>query len=501
MTSVTPKRRRRLAFAAAGTAAAMVLLPATAAAQQNDPFDNIVEQMKGTGQQIENGQAPNVTGPAAPSVQQEDDDEGNVPDGEFVNPGLGAPDEDDDTEGHETDDPAFPDGGRGEVADVEFGENNETDIAEITEYEAEITDDGRAQSRTTVLGLGGDEVVGGSAASDGENQTRENPTQGLCEGSGGALCLALLYHENSASETDESLKAFAQGGVLALCLGGSNENADATYECEGAPLTLGVAEGAAKAERDDDGDTTSSSTNELANLCLGGSDDQNVCEGLGVQALHSNSDSTSNAETNRNSYIVGIDASGDRTEILGDPAGLALPPGCGGPNDDSPALLCLFINQGESFIFNDDNGAASAQEALHLDLLRNTPIGILAELGKAESVARDFKCDPGNPDGPCPGDDKEPPQDKPECSDGIDNDGDGKIDFPKDPECESPEDDSEANGKKGDDGGAADDGDNGGGLATTGADIAPLAAGALALVGLGALAMAATRRRVGKHLA
>lgn len=501
MTSVTPKRRRRLAFAAAGTAAAMVLLPATAAAQPETPYDDLLEQMRGTASQIENGQAPNVTGPAAPSVQQEDDNEGNVPDGEFVNPGLGAPDEDDDEAGHETDDPAFPDGGRGEVADVEFGQDQETDVAEITEYEAEITDDGRSQSRTNVLGLFGSELVNGEAASDGENHSKENPTQPVCEGTGGALCLGLLYHENSASETDTSLDAFAQGGVLSLCLGGSNPDADATYECEGAPLTLGAAEGAAMAQRDDDGDTTAASANELANLCLGGSNDENLCEGLGLQALHSESNSTSNADTNRNSYIVGIDAQGNRTEILGDPAGLALPPGCGGPEDGSPALLCLFINQGESFVVNGDNGAASAQEALHLDLLRNTPIGILSELGKAESVARDFQCDPGNPDGPCPGDDKEPPKDKPECSDGIDNDGDGKIDFPKDPECDSPEDDSEANGKKGDDGAAAGGGGQDDGLATTGADIAPLAAGALALAGLGALAMAATPRRMGKHFA
>ncbi|CAN5556386.1 hypothetical protein BH20ACT2_BH20ACT2_21220 [soil metagenome] len=34
--------------------------------------------------------------------------------------------------------------------------------------------------------------------------------------------------------------------------------------------------------------------------------------------------------------------------------------------------------------------------------------------------------------------------DLPECSDGIDNDGDGFIDFPNDPECDSPDDDKEA---------------------------------------------------------
>lgn len=496
MTSVTPKRRRRLAFMAAGTAAAMVLLPATGSAQQENPLDDVVNQMREVAGQIQNGQAPNVTGPAAPSLQQEDDDEGNVPDGEFVNPGLGAPDEDDDSAGHETDDPAFPDGGRGEVADVELGQDNETDIAEITEYEAEITDDGRSQSRVTVLGLLGDEIVGSSSSSDGENQSRENPTGAICEGTGGALCLNLLYHETSSTETEESLNAFAQGGVLALCLGGSNAQADATYECTDALLTTGVAEGAASAERDDLGNTVAASTNETANLCLGGSDEGGICEGLGLQVLHSESNSSAvdgDFETDRNSYLVGIDEAGNRTEILSDPAGLALPPGCGGEGDEGPALLCLFINQGESFIFS--NGAASAQEALHLDLLRNTPIAVLAELGKAESVARQWDCEPSNPEGPCPGDGDG--EEKPECDDGRDNDGDDKIDFPKDPECDSPEDDSEANGKHG----AAGVGGGDDELALTGADVAPMLAGGLALIGLGALSMAATRRRVGKHMA
>ncbi len=36
-----------------------------------------------------------------------------------------------------------------------------------------------------------------------------------------------------------------------------------------------------------------------------------------------------------------------------------------------------------------------------------------------------------------------------ECSDGIDNDGDGRIDFPDDPQCESASDDSEADGAGG----------------------------------------------------
>ena len=144
---------------------------------------------------------------------------------------------------------------------------------------------------------------------------------------------------------------------------------------------------------------------------------------------------------------------------------------------------------------------------------------ILVELGRAESIAH-LESPPGCPPGqkgPCP---TEP---KPECDDGIDNDGDGKIDM-EDPDCDSPTDsetpecsdkaDNDGDGKiDADDPGCLDnegkynpadddesDEKNGdGGLAATGADVAPLLAGAFLLIGLGALTVAATRRRVGKH--
>lgn len=475
MTSVTPKRRRRLALAAAGTAAAMVLLPAAASAQQDNPFDDTGDEMRGTAEQIENGQAPNVTGPAAPGepgvLETVPDEDGEAPDGEGVNPDLGTPVEDDDEEGHETDDPQFPDAGRGEVADIDFGEDNETDIAKVTGYEAEITDDGEAQSGVTVLGLLGEEVVGSESSSEGDNESGENPTEGLCEGSEGALCLSLLYHETESTETDESLDAFAQGGVLALCLGGDNEDANATYECNAELLSAGVAEGFAGAQRDDDGNTKATSENETASLCLGGQNDDRLCEGLGAKVLHADSSSSAedgDYETERNSYLLGIETDGESEEIVDEPTGLAIPPGCGGEDDEDPALLCVFFNQGESFEFG--NGAASAQEALHVDVLRNTGLDVLAEIGQAESVAREFDCEPKNPEGPCPGD-------------GDNGDDDKKP------------------GDDGKDDGAGDNGDKDDGLATTGADIAPMAAGALALIGLGALSMAATRRRVGKHIA
>ena len=46
-------------------------------------------------------------------------------------------------------------------------------------------------------------------------------------------------------------------------------------------------------------------------------------------------------------------------------------------------------------------------------------------------------------DGSCRND-AGPTMSEPECNDGMDNDGDGLIDFPEDPGCSSAEDDTEA---------------------------------------------------------
>ncbi len=83
---------------------------------------------------------------------------------------------------------------------------------------------------------------------------------------------------------------------------------------------------------------------------------------------------------------------------------------------------------------------------------------------------------PADPDCDSPQDDSE----FPECSDGIDNDGDGLIDFPNDPGCTDAQDDSELDGARV--------------LPRTGGDASstgPLAIGLLAAV-MGALAL---RRR------
>ncbi|MBW0008628.1 MAG: hypothetical protein JO063_00690, partial [Pseudonocardiales bacterium] len=111
----------------------------------------------------------------------------------------------------------------------------------------------------------------------------------------------------------------------------------------------------------------------------------------------------------------------------------------------------------KSVIFHNPKGAGSAQEALRLDVLNRT---LLVVLGQAETLAHETE-----------GHDH-----------GKEEHGNG-----------------ENNGSKGEEHGNGENNGNGPQLAQTGADVTPLLAGGFLLTGLGALTVAATRRRVGKH--
>jgi hypothetical protein len=499
MTSRTPRRHRRLALMAAGTAAAMVLLPGAASAQvvptqqfAGAPGDPAVPGVPSDPNAPAGPAAPDLGpvpqlpdllgdpgGAGAPSLTGDRDHHDGDGDGDVVH-------RDDTDDSDHLDDPDPPDHASGAVADIDL---LKSDLLEITKYDATIEDDDEAHADSSVLGLGGDSIIGSSASSrEGDGRDGDNLTAGLCDGTGGVICLSLLYHDVVAEEDDDSSLAAARGGVLALCLGGGEDDGDngdddgvtATYECDGA-LSLGVAEGLGIAERDKKhGHTRAESANELLNLCLGKRESlTESCDGLGLQAVHADSDSESKEpDTHRASYLLGIDSNGESSYLLDEPEALTLLDDCG----DS-AILCLFLNQGKSVIFKNPQGAGSVQEMLRLDVLNRT---LLVVLGQAETLAHETN-----------GRDRD--HDKPECSDGIDNDHDGDTDFKADKDCDSPEDDSEAGDKgegHGDDGG--DKGD-GGGLADTGADIVPLLAGGFLLTGMGALTVAGTRRRAGKH--
>jgi hypothetical protein len=324
---------------------------------------------------------------------------------------------------------------------------------DITKYDATIEDNGESHSDSTVLGLGGSRIIGSSADSRDHNREGDNgDALKLCNASGGVLCLSLLYHNTVATEDHDNSLAAARGGVAALCLGGHDKDTTASYECNGI-LSLGVAEGLGIAERDKEhGHTKADSANELLNLCIGKREKLTTpCEGLGLEAVHSDSKSKSEKpDTERHSFLLGIDSNGHSSYLLDAPFALALPDHCG----DS-AILCLLLNQGRSVIFHNPKGAGSAQEALRLDVLNRT---LLVVLGQAESLAHETE---------------------------------GRDHHKKE----------EEHGNKGEEQGKGENngGEKGPELAETGADVAGLLAGGFLLTGLGALTVAASRRRVGRH--
>jgi hypothetical protein len=367
---------------------------------------------------------------------------------------------DDTPDSQQIEDPRPPDHASGEVAKLDLLKSR---LLDITRYDATIEDNDHAHSDVTVLGLGGSRIIGSSADSRDHNREGDNgDALKLCNTSGGLLCLSLLYHNAVATEDHDNSLAAARGGVLALCLGSKDRDKEgrkhekdivATTECDGI-LSLGVAEGLGIAERDKKwGHTRANSANELLNLCIGKRDKLTTpCEGLGIQAVHSDSKSRSDKpDTERHSFLLGIDSNGKSTYLLDQPFGLALPDHCG----DS-AILCLLLNQGRSVIFHNPKGAGSAQEALRLDVLNRV---LLVVLGQSETLAHETE-----------GNEHHHGEEGKEHGNKGEEQGKGENESGKGPE-----------------------------LAETGADVAGLLAGGFLLTGLGALTVAATRRRAGRH--
>jgi hypothetical protein len=126
-----------------------------------------------------------------------------------------------------------------------------------------------------------------------------------------------------------------------------------------------------------------------------------------------------------NSEVIGLDINGqggsfDEEVKITDPAN---------------PLLNIYLNE-QTETTDAEGNRVLTQRALHIFGLQSN--GFLVDIVVAEAVV-DVHGDPCAPE--------EPPK-KPECSDEIDNDKDGKIDFPADPGCESPEDDDESDDPK-----------------------------------------------------
>lgn len=297
-----------------------------------------------------------------------------------------APTSDDDSEGHETRDPAPPDHADGGVIDVNVAGE---DLVTVGSTESRIEDDGQASGDVTVLAIGGSEIVGAHSSSRGEPESdTQDPFEPLCTGSGGGVCVGLLFADTTSTEEGALSRSESRTALAALCLGGDETDYDGT--CQGA-IGASAATGDSEVARNEGtGRTDASQQTELADVCVGGEDGEGVCDGLGIALLHSESESSAPSQdqdgtTDRSSYLAALEVQGEEEVIIDEPTALAIPPGC--PAGES--LLCIFLNQGESFVFV--GGAGSRQEVVHVSLLPGAVEGqdlVQAHAGEAGTLAR-----------------------------------------------------------------------------------------------------------------
>jgi hypothetical protein len=365
----------RLSAATIGALAALALVPGMGAAAKNP-----VTELTGTLEEAVKDRTGGNASAAAAQVPPE-------------------PTEDDDSEGHESPNPADPDHATGGVADAQIDGN---ELVTVGHTDSTIRDNDSSSSDVTVLAVGGDEIVGAHSDSDeGPESDTQDPLAPVCEESGGAVCLGLLFAEASSSENASSSNASSSAAVAFACLGGTQT--DATNDCDG-PVSAGVAQSNGAIERDkQSGETEASHGSDLGDVCVGGEDTSGTCTGVGAEVARSESHSESGAaggqgSTERDSYLLNVEANGEDNEVVGDPAAIALPPGC----PAGTSVACVFFNQGEAFVFT--GGGAGHQEVAHLQV---GPDLVLGHLATSETLATNPGPDDvveGNPPLEDPGD-------------------------------------------------------------------------------------------------
>ena len=351
------RRASRLKGPVAALAATslVVLVPAMAIAAEIDPARGPVGDAVGS-------VTKNLPQPEPPSGS------GGGKGANLAVPSQPAPEppaSDDDSPGHETENPEQPDHGGGHVADVDFLEE---DAVDVSDNEATVEDDDSTSADSTLLALGGMEVLGAHADSSGPKESHAgDPLAPLCEGSAGALCLRILYSDAYADETGSTSSSSSESGIAELCVAGSSS--EQRDECDGA-VGAEVADSEGQAERNKStGETRARSFSDVFNLCLQ-EPQANACQ-VEMQLLHSEGEADSggpSSAASRESTVARLSLAGTEVFDLDDPEALAFPSEC-----PDPSLFCLFANQGETYLGDDVSG--HAQEALHFDFLKGIPLG------------------------------------------------------------------------------------------------------------------------------
>ena len=340
-----PRGRAALVALMAGGMIALSASP-TAAEENPDPLKDVTEQINQVVQKL-------LQNPAAPKRADQQR--------------AAAPvQEDDDSPGYETPDPQAPDhaSSRGLTAGLAGNE-----LAGVGETDSRIEDDHSASAEATALAIGGQQVIGANADSDGPEEDSLDPLAPLCEGSGGALCASVLYAEAEAHEGATTSDSAASTGVASACVGGSDP---AGASCSG-PVGVGVLESWSEISRDGSGHTQGSSGSSVADLCLvpaGAS-----CT-IGADLLSSEGSSDSRGTATKESQVIALELGGQGGDFT-DPLAIALPPGC----PEALSVACVFLNQGETYLGNGSAGHSVL--ALNANVLNGL---VLADVAQSETL-------------------------------------------------------------------------------------------------------------------
>ena len=252
---------------------------------------------------------------------------------------------------------------------------------------------GSSSSKATLLSVLGHELWGAEADSKKGSNEREglllDVTDQICAGSGGQLCVGLLYEERKSSEKDGNSE---EKSIASVCAGGDQNQA--SHDCDG-PVSLTVGYAGASAHEDEDGTESSSDTslvdacigsgshsvsdtcdgpvgarvaeshsdsssktdangndksaesgaeNSGAEVCVGGEDPESgMCDGVGTVVLHSESRSSANTQgeskNEGRAHLVAIEAEGEEQFAIDQEGDLSVPPEC-----PPQSVVCLFLN-------------------------------------------------------------------------------------------------------------------------------------------------------------
>ena len=263
--------------------------------------------------------------------------------------------------GHETTDPSGDDHGSGDGLQVTLAEQ---DVAQVGGSDAGMDGNGSTTADSTVLALGGQEVLGAHADSDGTGESSAgDPLEPLCSGTDDAVCVQLLYADASAANGHSE----SRSGVAAACVGGGD--GDAT-DCDGA-IGAGAVQSEGQVDRTAAGRTRASSSSSAATVCLQRDPVLGTCT-VDADALTSQGRADSDGTASKDSQVLGLDLAGTEVADTTEPTALALPPDCA-----DPGLACVFLNNGETYVARSAAGHAVA--ALDASLLDGTALATVAQ--------------------------------------------------------------------------------------------------------------------------